>query len=52
MIETPLEKLFALSGYAVSTRSGSDGVTIPAISIRVKRCDPVATARGTDFISN
>ena len=36
--------------YAVSTESGSDLVTILAISILAIGGDPVATALGTDLI--
>ena len=36
--------------YAVSTESGSDRVTILAISILAIGGDPVATALGTDLI--
>jgi len=37
-------------GYGVSTESGSDRVTILAISILAISGDPVATAPGTDLI--
>jgi len=36
--------------YAVSTESGSDRVTILAISILAIGGDPVATAPGTDLV--
>jgi len=39
-----------LSDYVVSTESGSDRVTILAISIFAIGGDPVATALGTDLI--
>src|SRR5207237_10680335 len=48
LIQRRLEHQLQL-GDRVSTGSGSDRVAIPPITIRAIRCDPVATAPGTDL---